>query len=327
MLSLQIYAALCVVVIGFDMCVKPLLARKVNGRIEFCGGSRDTRASFNLEKKSTLRTIEIPCGQCYECRLKRSREWAIRGVHESQMHKDNCFLTLTYDDDHLVSPSLIYKHFSDFLKRLRYYYPHDKFSYMVCGEYGETNPCTGIVDGGLYRPHFHCILFGFNFPDRVPVKYIGQSDLMKSKELDKIWGYGACRIGEVTFESISYVARYIMKKITGDKAKEHYTIITSEGEMIERVPEMFQVSRRPAIGKRWFQKYGKDVIHHDKTIARGKEVNIPRYYDKQIPKVILGMLQRDREEKGRRYIKDHTDSRDKVRETIVKAGLNQFKRK
>lgn len=45
--------------------------------------------------------IKVPCGQCIGCRLERSRQWAIRCVHEAQQYNDNCFITLTYDDDHV----------------------------------------------------------------------------------------------------------------------------------------------------------------------------------------------------------------------------------
>lgn len=302
------------------------MARRVDGRIEFIQGSRQTRAFFSRTKADALATIEIPCGQCVECRLKRSREWAIRGTHEALMCEHNCFLTLTYDDDHLLSQSLIYKHFSDFIKRLRYFYPNDKFTYMVCGEYGETNPRTGIIDGGLYRPHFHCILFGFNFPDRVPVKMLGNSDLFRSVELDRIWGYGSCRIGEATFESISYVARYIMKKITGDLAKSHYTVITSDGEMLELEPEMFHVSKRPAIGRRWFEKFGAAAYAHDSVIARGHEMQPPRYYDKLLPPVVKQMIVKNRIVAAKPYKLDHTDDRDAVRDAVVTAGLSIYKR-
>lgn len=44
----------------------------------------------------------IPCGQCEDCRIKRSKEWAQRIVLESQQHEHNWFLTLTYNDDNLI---------------------------------------------------------------------------------------------------------------------------------------------------------------------------------------------------------------------------------
>lgn len=84
----------------------------------------------------------IKCGQCMECRLAYSREWAIRITHEAAMHERNCFLTLTYDDDHLPKyGQLVKSDLQKFFKRLRH---HFNFKYVACGEYGERRR----------RPHF-----------------------------------------------------------------------------------------------------------------------------------------------------------------------------
>lgn len=315
------------------MCTAPLPARRVNGQIEFLG--RSAKGRFF---SSSAATLQIPCGQCAECRLKRSREWAVRCVHEASMHKDNCFLTLTYADSDLgcreglepdrcrSSVSLNYNDYSAFMKRLRARFPNDKIGFLCCGEYGETNPATGIKDGGKYRAHFHAILFGFNFPDREPVRMLGKSELWNSKLLDSLWGHGACKIGEVSFESAAYVARYAMKKVNGDLAEAAYTVVTEDGEIISRTPEMLVMSKRPAIGKRWFEKFGKHVYYQDRVIARGKEMQPPRYYDKLLPEAVRGMVARKREELnvGRRA--DHTDARNNVRADVVEAGIKQFNR-
>jgi len=306
------------------MCTCPLPARRVNGQIEFLGRSEKERFFFNGIRLGDI--LQIPCGQCAECRLKRSREWAVRCMHEASLHKDNCFLTLTYSDDKLEGPSLDYSHFQRFMKRLRARFPRDKFLHFTCGEYGETNPLTGVVDGGIYRPHFHSILFGLNFPDRVPVKLIGGSELFKSKLLDDIWGYGNVRIGDVTFESCAYVARYAMKKVTGDKASAHYTVVLPTGEIIERNPEMLHMSKRPAIGRAWYEKFGHHAYAHDSVIARGVEMQPPRYYDKLLPEVVRGMIQSDRAQAGKVHSADHTDARNNVRDVVVSAGINQFNR-
>lgn len=296
------------------MCTSPIPAWRVGDQI-----------TFNVNPGLPA-PLQLPCGQCAECRLKRSREWAIRCVHEASLHKDNCFLTLTYDDDHLKSPSLDYSHFQSFMKRLRARFPKDRIGFFCAGEYGETNPATGVVDGGKYRPHYHAVLFNFNFPDRQPARLLGRADLFTSKVLNELWRMGDCRIGEVTFESAAYVARYAMKKITGHHSKEAYTIITEYGEMIERKPEFCVMSKRPAIGRRWFEKYGAAAYDRDAVVARGHEMQPPRYYDKLLPEVVRGMIQRQREEDGKTRRKDHTPERNKVRDVVVRAKLDQFKR-
>lgn len=46
----------------------------------------------------------ISCGQCLACRMSRSREWADRSCMEALQYDSmsNWFVTLTFDDDHLV---------------------------------------------------------------------------------------------------------------------------------------------------------------------------------------------------------------------------------
>lgn len=241
------------------------------------------------------------------------------------MHRDNCFITLTYRDD-ARAISLDYTDFQLFLKRLRSRYPKDKFGFFCCGEYGETNPVTHEIDGGKYRAHFHAILFGFNFPDRVPCRMLGQSDLFKSKILDELWRHGDCKIGAVSFESAAYVARYAMKKVNGDLAYSTYTIITPDGEMITRTPEMLVMSKRPAIGRGWFEKYGRHIYDRDAVVARGVEMQPPRYYDKLLSPVVRQMVTKAREAKGSVHRADHTDDRNNVRDVVVNAGLRQFSR-
>ena len=130
------------------MCLCPLPARRVSGRIEFLGRSTEGRFFNNVSA-----TLQIPCGQCLECRLKRSREWAVRCMHEASLHKVNWFVTLTYEKDPFT---LRYSDVQQAWKRLRERV--GPFRFYLGGEYGETNPYTGVVDGGLYRPHFHALL-------------------------------------------------------------------------------------------------------------------------------------------------------------------------
>ena len=103
-------------------------------------------------KPSGDNNLTLPCGQCIGCRLERSRSWAVRCVHEAYMYDDNCFITLTYDNDNLPLtgdglPTLDRDAVTLFLKRLRFRFPHT-IRYFGCGEYGDK----------LSRPHYHLIL-------------------------------------------------------------------------------------------------------------------------------------------------------------------------
>lgn len=207
--------------------------------------------------------FQIPCGQCIGCRLERSRQWAMRCVHEASLYQENCFLTLTYDDEHLPEDlSLSVRDYQLFMKKLRKAYPESKIRFFQCGEYGET----------YGRPHYHACLFNFDFPDKELWSIRGETHLYISKALNQIWGKGYCVIGEVTFDSAAYVARYIMKKITGKNSDEHY-----QGKK----PEYTTMSRKPGIGKGWYEKFKTDVYPHDYTIINERKVRPPRYYNAQ----------------------------------------------
>lgn len=213
--------------------------------------------------------LQVPCGQCIGCKLERSRQWAIRCVHEAQLHQENCFITLTYDDAHLpLNPrtdgdhaTLIPLHFVLFMKRLRKSLHEKPVRFFHCGEYGES----------LGRPHHHAILFGHNFADRVHHSGSGSTRLYRSVTLEKLWPFGFSTIGEATFQSAAYIARYCTKKITGPPAEAHY-----QG----RHPEYITMSRRPGIGNNWIWKYFTDVYPSDQLVIRGGVITKPpRYYD------------------------------------------------
>ena len=63
--------------------------------------------------------IQVPCGQCAGRRLDQSKQWALRCVHEAQVHDENCFITLTYNNENLPKDgSLNKRDFQLFMKRL-----------------------------------------------------------------------------------------------------------------------------------------------------------------------------------------------------------------
>lgn len=216
--------------------------------------------------------VIVSCGQCVGCRLERSRQWAMRCIHEAQMHENNCFLTLTYNDDNLpYPPSLEVKHYQDFMKRFRKKFKDHKIRFFHCGEYGDETR----------RPHYHAIIFGFDFPDKKLWKESFNGDhYYTSETLNKLWGKGYAIIGSVTFESAAYVARYIMKKVNGENKDEHYRCVDQDsGESFDIKPEYITMSRRPGIGKTWFEKYKSDVYPSDFVVVRGKKMRPPKYYD------------------------------------------------
>lgn len=209
--------------------------------------------------------MTVPCGQCIGCRLERSRQWAIRCMHEASLYEHNSFITLTFNDEHLDPiGSLRKSDFQNFMKRLRKAISPERVRFYHCGEYGSK--------GG--RPHHHACLFGYDFKDKELWRIRNNVPLYTSKFLDSIWSLdgkqlGFCTVGDVTFESAAYVARYIMKKQLGDP--EYY------GDL---VPPYTTMSRRPGVGSKWFDKFGSDVYPDDFVVIRGQlRVKPPKYYD------------------------------------------------
>lgn len=123
---------------------------------------------------------KLPCGQCVGCRLERSRQWAVRCMHEASLHSKNCFITLTFNQEFLEQRknvwSLDYHDWRLFIKRLRNKFGTKSVRYYHCGEYGQM--CANCDRSLFYcqcgtaqivilgRPHYHACLFGFDFPDK-----------------------------------------------------------------------------------------------------------------------------------------------------------------
>lgn len=186
-------------------------------------------------------------------------------MHETKVHDESVFVTLTYDDAHLPKGStLVVEDCQKFLKRLRERIRPVRIRFFLCGEYGEK----------FGRPHYHAIIFGFGFPDKVRLEQRGEFVEYSSRLLSESWGNGDARLGSVTFDSASYVASYSTKKITGEKAREHYR---------GRKPEFLLMSRggRKAggIGREWIRRYSGDVYPSDEVIVKGRPTKPPRYYD------------------------------------------------
>ena len=275
---------------------------------------------FNINQGYRDLPVTVPCGQCIGCRLERSRQWAIRCVHEAQLYKRNCFITLTFSDEHLPSDnSLDVDHFQKFMKRLRKKFGPN-IRYFHCGEYGEN----------FGRPHYHACLFNHDFKDKIHWKTVNDQKLFVSKTLEELWPFGFSTIGDVTFESAAYVARYVTKKVTGEKAIHHYNDINYEtGEILqERKPEYVTMSRRPGIGKPWLEKFKTDVFQ-DSVVLRGKELRPPKFYISQIEQTdpdVYKKIKNKRLRAGKENAHNNTRDRLDVRETIQLEKLKQLKR-
>jgi len=266
--------------------------------------------------------VTIPCGQCIGCRLEKSRQWAIRCSHESSLYSKNSFITLTYNDSSLPSDgSLNLKHFQNFIKRLRKLHQYKTIRYYHCGEYGPK----------LGRPHYHACLFNHDFEDKTLWQIKNDVKLYVSKELQTLWPYGYSTTGDVTFQSAAYVARYIMKKITGPAAEAHYEHTDAEtGEITSLAPEYTTMSLKPGIGSGWLEKFKSDVYPDDFVLMNGKKMRPPRYYNglyELTDARNFVLLQRDRKKQARKHKENNTPARLRVREICQEQRLKHLPRK
>lgn len=237
--------------------------------------------------------IPVPCGQCIGCRLDYSRTWADRCMLEAQGYKHNAFITLTYDPEHLpplkecvyvdtgeifMWPSLVPDDLTKFLKDLRRYYEYHYnwtgIRFYACGEYGS--------EGG--RPHFHVLAFNMPpLPDTLYWFTTGNNEKMYHSNIlqNDIWKKGICSIGELTWNSCAYVARYVVKKQKGDTKG----LVDLCGNLVSGLePEFTRMSRMPGIGYKYYDEHKHEFYKTDEIVlsVRGKPRTIkpPRYYDK-----------------------------------------------
>lgn len=299
--------------------------------------------------------MEVPCGQCWSCRLSRSREWATRLVKEAMYWKEEerSFITLTYAPEYLPHDhSVNVKDFQKFMKRLRKHFNYPRLKYFHCGEYGteckncgkskpvcERSECNNF-QAQLGRPHYHAILYGVKWDDLTEFKRTKAGELIyRSATLENLWKKGHCSIGNLTFESCAYVARYVMKKINGQQAENHYKKIldvnsqTGEIYSVDLTPEYITMSRNPAIAKEYFEDYMKEIVATDSLLLQRKgkayPVRPPRYFSKRLEKkdpTALEHIKTERLRKRQRLKKEFTEERALIKETIKKLKMSEITR-
>lgn len=211
-----------------------------------------------------LKGMYLACGSCASCRIARANDWSMRAIHEASCHDDNCFVTLTYDDDHLPEGgTLVKRHLQLFFKRLRKYLGDQRIKYFACGEYGDEGN----------RPHYHILIFGWR-PTDDDLECVGKKGkrlYYSSRVIRDFWTYGYNTVDEINPKTARYTAGYVQKKYKGDKAKEVYG---------DREPA-FQLQSQ-GIGLNWCVDNALllETKHH--ITYNGKPKRLPRYYVKKL---------------------------------------------
>ena len=293
----------------------------------------ESEKHVNRLKESGL-AQRIPCGQCFECKTLKAKEWSFRCMKEASKYDDNIMITLTYDDDHLpksevidtetgeVYSTLVKSDVVKFMKRLRKKYG-EGIRFLMCGEYGSDNEYVtwkGERKKGTSRPHYHIILFNFCPDDLVFHKWSKgewsseKYPLYKSDSITKLWKNGFVDCNEVTKESCEYVCRYTTKKLYGDYAKEEYQ------DKGREVP-FLNMSRSPGIGFDYFDNNREKFLNEQPMYLASKkgltQINSIRYYDKQLEKIYPEEFEKIKERRISR-IDNHW------RDIMSKTDLHEF---
>lgn len=251
------------------------------------------------------------------CRLERSRQWAVRMMHESKLYEHNCFITLTYDNQSVPHDFSIEKrHWQLFMKRLRKSLPY-KIRYFACGEYGDDN----------YRPHYHAVVFNHDFHDKKLHSYNKQKDpIYVSDELTELWGQGHTTTQDVTFKSAAYVSRYCTKKINGERADDHYRRVSPvDGNTYQVKPEAAWMSRRPGIGSSYVEQYKGDFFPSGYIVVNGVKQAPPHFYISKLSEEEQKALKRGRKHRSI-FHRENSMERRQARSAVLAARISTLKR-
>lgn len=287
------------------------------------GPSGKRLITFNPTKAIDSATggFDLPCGVCTGCRLENSRQWAVRMLHEAQLHEYNCFLTLTYDPETVPADnSLDLSALQNFMKRIRAhadYHYNNKIRFFACGEYGDQN----------FRPHYHAIIFNHDFPDKILYSQKNNQKLYTSPTLSKLWPDGFTTLGPVNYTTASYCARYTMKKRGGKKAADYYYRLSpTDGNYYSVRPEFSVMSRRPGIGSAWLEKFKNDVFPSGFVVADGKPQPVPRFYKLRLKEEEQQVLKRQSRRAALRFKAEKTNARRHARALVRDARISKLKR-
>lgn len=230
-----------------------------------------------------LRVLEVnvPCGQCIECRKKKARDWQIRLLEEIKDINYPYFVTFTFSPLELKKLSIQTKLkecnaiCAVALRRCleRYRKDHKKSirHWFIC-ELGHE---------GTERIHMHGLLLS----DK-PL------DLERTEEEHffkwKYWKYGNIYVGDYVSErTINYIVKYMTKIDTDHKGF------------------VGQVLASPGIGKRWIE-YAKQSgaytfdsragIIDTYVTSNGGKIKLPTYYKNKL------YSDKEKEENWRRFM-------------------------
>lgn len=226
-------------------CVDPVL----------CYTGQNTRKfrhySLSSPTFKALHQTVFNCGKCIYCRKRKSTELAMRCVLHASLYKQNCFLTLTYDEKkETYHNDFEYSDIQKFKKRLRRRLDH-KIEIFNVHEYGRNG-----------KKHWHLVVFGWKPDDQEPYSTNGGHPLSTSRTLGTLWPHGFHTIGDVSEASAMYQAQYTQKDFqyshAGTSRKSH--------------------SKHSGIGRAYFLAHYDQILRLGYVPFNGRKAPVPRYF-------------------------------------------------
>lgn len=252
------------------------------------------------------------------------------------MHERNSFITLTFADPHLPADfSVDPRVFELFMKRLRKSIEPKQIRFFGCGEYG----------GKTFRPHYHSLIFGYDFPDRRLHGYTKRGyPIFISEELAALWPYGFSSIGNVSWRTAAYTARYTLKKIddtqalppgvtSWDQVRVHHASYYTRfhpvtGKVVTVLPEFLRMSRMPGLGRSWAEEFKSDWFPGDFIVLDGKKFPVPKFYTSLLSEDELKFIKDERraEASSPAVQAERTDRRRFIKKVVRDARIAQLTR-
>lgn len=268
------------------------------GRPKIIFGTPD-RSKINPLWYGAFREILVPCGKCPLCLKRRGFEIGIRARCEAKLYSQNCFVTLTVNDQcrNLIFPYgrfLHHRPWQLFAKRLRK--KIGPFRFLMCGEYGSESE----------RPHYHAIIFGHDFHDGY---YDDRGCFHPSKLLEQLWPFGQVQVSPLNDSRVMYVAGYQLKP--GYVRMFGQPVVECRTDPDVKCSSYVRWSRNPGLGAAWFDRYWRDVYRYQGKIFQSGE---------EIPQVISSIVWHNRVVPfASRYFDDRLLLHDERRYDILKS--------
>lgn len=189
-----------------------------------------------------VRWVPIACGNCMECRKKKSREWQARLLEDIKEHKNGIFITLTFSDQSIaeltdiINKEQIDKETGEVFKRnIKGYQLDNLIATIAMRRFNERWRkkykkairhwmVTELGHNGTQNIHLHGIM------------WTELNKLEAYKEIEEIWKYGHIwprekqdRINTyVNEKTVTYTTKYVSKL---DQHHKNYKsiILTSAG--------------------------------------------------------------------------------------------------